>query len=117
MKGNNGLNLLHIAVTGQMYNHVLLAGGGGAEPPRAEKPGEYTNKYPGGDPAQQSNEKQGWERGKCIHAEENNMESALIERILQLIPDKYKQDFLTAYARKSNTMFHQACMWFYNRYG
>ena len=56
VEGNNGLNLLHIAVNGQMYNHFLTAGGGGAEPPRAADPGDTPVHVPGGDAAQRSND-------------------------------------------------------------
>ena len=117
VEGNNGLNLLHIAVTGQMYQHFLPLGGAGMEPNRAVDPGDTPVHAQGGDAAQRSNEKLAWERGKHVYAEENNMEAALIERLLQLIPDNYKKDFLSAYQREPNMTFQRAFRWFYNRYG
>ena len=51
VEGNNGLNLLHIAVTGQMYQHFLPAGGAGMEPPRAVDPGNTPNHAQGGNAA------------------------------------------------------------------
>ena len=75
--GNNGLNLLHIAVQGQMYNHFLDAAAGGAQPPRAQNPGDTPTHAPGGDPGQRSNEKLTWERDMKAHVEENNMEGGL----------------------------------------
>ena len=116
VEGNNGLNLLHIAVTGQMYQHFLPLGGAGMEPNRAVDPGDTPVHAQGGDAAQRSNEKLAWERGKHVYAEENNMEAALIERLLQLIPANYKKDFLTVYQREPNMMFQRAFRWFYNRY-
>ena len=118
VEGNNGLNLLHIAVTGKMYQHFLPAGGAGMEPNRAIDPGDIPVHANGGDAAQRLNEKLAWEQGKHIYAEENNMEAALIERLLQMIPPNYKKDFLTVYHREPNNMtFQRAFRWFYNRYG
>ena len=93
VKGNNGLNLLHIAVTGQMYQHFLPLGGAGMEPNRAVDPGDTPVHANGGNAAQRLNKKLAWEQGKHVYAEENNMEAALIERLLQLIPPNYKKDF------------------------
>ena len=93
VEGNNGLNLLHIAVTGQMYQHFLPLGGGGMKPNRAIDPGDTPVHTNGGNAAHRSNEKLAWERGKHIYAEENNTEAALIERLLQMIPPNYKKDF------------------------
>ena len=100
--GNNGLNLLHIAVQGQMYNHFLDAAAGGAQPPRAQNPGDTPTHVPGGDAGQRSNEKLTWERDMKAHVEENNMEGGLIERMLEQIPQDYKKDFLTHFARNPN---------------
>ena len=105
VEGNNGLNLLHIAVTRQMYQHFLPAGGAGKEPNRAVNPGDTPVHAHGGNAAQRSNKKLAWEQGKHIYAEENNMEAALIERLLQLIPSNYKKDFLTVYQREPNMTF------------
>ena len=87
------------------------------EPNRAVVPGDTPVHAHGGDAAQRSNEKLAWERGKHIYAEENNMEAALIERLLQLIPSNYKKNFLTVYQREPNMTFQQAFWWFYNKYG
>ena len=75
------------------------------EPNRAVDPGDTPIHAQGGDVEQMLNEKLAWERGKHIYAEENNMEAALIERLLQLIPANYKKDFLTVYQREPNMTF------------
>ena len=61
VEGNNGLNLLHIAVTGQMYQHFLPLGGAGMEPNRAVDPGDTPVHAHGGNAAQRSNRKLAWE--------------------------------------------------------
>ena len=55
VKGNTSLNLLHIAVTGQMYQHFLPLGGAGMEPNRAVDPGDTLVHANGGNAAQRSN--------------------------------------------------------------
>ena len=63
------------------------------EPNRAIDPGDTSVHTNGGNAAQRSNKKLAWERGKHIYAKKNNMEVALIERLLQMIPPNYKKDF------------------------
>ena len=77
--GNNGLYLLHIAVTGQMYNHFLDAAAGGAEPPRAQGLRDTSTHVPGGDAGQQLNEKLMWEQAQKVFNKGLNIEGGLIE--------------------------------------
>ena len=100
-----------------MYARFLTDLNNQQEPPRAANPGDTPTYMPNGDAAQQANNKLAWERGKMICAKENNMNRALIERLLELIPTSYKKDFMTVFLRNQNIHFERAFCWFYNKYG
>ena len=105
VEGNNRLNLLHIAVQGQMYVHFLTDINNQVKPPRTANPGDIPTYLPNGDAAQWANNKLAWECGKMIFTEENNMNGALIERLLELIPTSYKKDFMRVFLRNPNMHF------------
>ena len=115
VEGNNGLNLLHIAVSGAMYEYFLR--GPGNEPALTQDPGPTPQYTAGMDESQQANVKLLWELAKMNRKEEKNMNGALIKRMLQLIPTDYKADFKMELAENPNMTFQEAFLWFHNRYG
>ena len=116
VEGNNGLNLLHIAVTGAMCVYFMRNPAGNV-PALTPDPGQAPQYAQGMDDAQRANVKLLWECAKMKRKEERNMNGALIKRLLQIIPTDYKTDFKVELAEVPNMTFQNAFLWFHNRYG
>ena len=63
-----------------------------------------------------SNEKLQWERAKMVYRDELNMDKALTDRLLQLIPSEYKQEFTLRLQTEPNMRFQDAFQYFVTRY-
>ena len=112
----NGLNLLHICLPEHLYQRFVADPANQPYPHFANDPGDLPAHNAGGNAMVWSNEKLQWERAKMVYRDELNMDKALTDRLLQLTPSEYKQEFTLRLQTEPNMRFQDAFQYFVTRY-
>ena len=99
----NELNFLHLATTPLVYGQFTNVG----YPLRQQNPGDVPPLDPNGTPAQNEIIRTQWAHSKRLFDMENNMDSALKRRFLEMVPREYKEDDAANRIRAPNASFLQ----------
>ena len=99
----NDLNFLHLATTPLIYGQYTNV----VYPLRLQNPGDVPQLNPQGTPAENEIIRTQWAHTRRLFDMENNMDSALKRRFLEMVPREYKEDDAANRIRAPNASFLQ----------
>ena len=109
----NDLNFLHLATTPLIYGQYTNV----AYPLRLQNPGDVPQLNPQGTPAENEIIRTQWAHTRRLFDMENNMDSALKRRFLDMVPREYKEDDAANRIRAPNASFLQLFERYVTNYG